>query len=472
MHNPKLSRPITSEPFDRKRRACLTLLLAACAALAETSVHSAMTNLTFKAEASVKETFDSNVYLQDEDPAPANVAAAKAAGLTPVKANWSSFVTSILPKASLEYKPDPAFNLLASYAPDITWFHSASSENYVAHRGNLNFGGKLDETTWEFLNSAIVIDGSDQSLTFARPGEVTAIGGLPLRDRRDSIVFRNSFRVTQPLGEEWFIRPLAGAYLHDFRTEQRYTPPAERSKYIYENAIDRQEVSGGLDLGYKIHAGTHLILGYRYGQQDQFSGPYGRAGAVIDSPFDSTFHRVLVGVEGAPCKWLKLALLAGPDIREFSEDAMRQFAAITPSYATFQGDELLYYIDASITILPTDSDSIILKTTRYEQPAFSSFSMYEDIKSDFIWKHRCNEKLSSSVGFTIYIGDWQPPVRREDWVYTPNCSLSYALTKKLSAEASYAYDWVDSKVPTSVDPLSAGHEYTRHLATLGLRYGF
>ena len=41
-----------------------------------------LTNVTYKAEATVKETYDSNVYLQDNAPNPANVAAAQAAGLT------------------------------------------------------------------------------------------------------------------------------------------------------------------------------------------------------------------------------------------------------------------------------------------------------------------------------------------------------------------------------------------------------
>ena len=51
----------------------IALLIGAGAAPA---AFSANTNLQFKAEASVKETFDSNVYLQDESGTPANIAAA------------------------------------------------------------------------------------------------------------------------------------------------------------------------------------------------------------------------------------------------------------------------------------------------------------------------------------------------------------------------------------------------------------
>ena len=91
----------------------------------------AATNVTYKAEATLKETFDSNVYIQDNAPTAANVAAAQAAGLKPVEANKGSFVTSILPKIGLDYKPCSSFNLSLGYAPEIVFYHSTPSEDYV-----------------------------------------------------------------------------------------------------------------------------------------------------------------------------------------------------------------------------------------------------------------------------------------------------------------------------------------------------
>jgi hypothetical protein len=429
------------------------------------SALAANTNLQFKAEASLKETYDSNVYLQDGDPNPANVAAAKAAGLHPVEANHSSWVTSIVPKIGLDYKPTAAFNLSAAYSPDINVYHAASSENYVAHKGTLNLGGKIGETLWEFFNTGTYIDGSTEGPTFARPDDIPAIGGIALRDRRAAFIYRNSFRVTQPIGD-WFLRPVASTYIHDFQTDQRYTPAAiSKTLYNYENYIDRQDISGGLDLGYRVMEHTSLVLGYRYGRQDQFKGPYGPGGAVIDSPFDSAYHRVLVGIEGSPASWLKVNLMVGPDIRQCSDAAHRM-------YPTFDPDKPLYYLDGSVTLLPTKTDTITLKGTRYEQPAFSSFSMYEDIKNDLIWRHQFNEQLSAALGFTLYIGDWQPPAHRNDWIYTPNASVTYAFTKKFVGELIYSYDLVESYVAASVEPFTEGHEFTRHLASLGLRYTF
>ena len=175
----------------------------------------------------MKETYDNNVYLQDNAPNPANVAAAQAAGLKPVEANKGSFVTTILPKVSLDYKPCSGFNLSLGYAPEIAFYHSTPDEDYVTHRALFNFGGKLGDATWELLNTATYIDGSTKGPTFARPDDIPAIGGIPLRDRRAAFIFRNGFRLTEPVGK-WFFRPVATAYIHDFKTAQRPQPSSPR----------------------------------------------------------------------------------------------------------------------------------------------------------------------------------------------------------------------------------------------------
>jgi hypothetical protein len=258
---------------------------------------------------------------------------------------------------------------------------------------------------------------------------------------------------------------VATTYFHDFKTEQRITPVASRGLYTYENYIDRQDISGGLDAGYQVADKTHLVLGYRYGRQDQFRGPdAASATRFVDSPYDSAYHRVLVGVEGSPAPWLKLNVLGGPDIRQFSDD--------TP--ANFDRNELVYYIDASITVLPSSRDTIVFSNKRFEHPAFSSQSVYEDVTYDLSWKHRFNDKLTAGLGFRLYIGDWQAPVNREDWIYTPNASLAYNFTKKLTGELGYSYDWVDNKagVAPGQTAFADGREYTRHLVFLGAKYAF
>ena len=416
------------------------------------------TNVTYKAEATVKETYDSDVYLQDNAPAAANVAAAKAAGFNPVEANKGSFVTTVLPKIGLDYQPCSGFNLSLGYAPEIAFYHSAPDEDYVTHRVLFNFGGKLGDATWELLNTATYIDGNKKGPTFARPDDIPAIGGIPIRDRRAAFIFKNGFRLTEPVGK-WFFRPVASAYIHDFKTDQYYQ--ADKSMFSYENYVDRQDISGGLDVGYDLGKKNYLIAGYRFGRQDQFTLP-GAGGTTLHSTYGNAYHRILLGFEGNPVGWLKLAVLGGPDLR--------QWDSTTP--AGFDRTGIRYYWDASATATPTKNDTVTLKSTRYEQPAFSSFSMYEDTRTDLAWKHKFNDQFATTLGFTLYVGDWENPVHRDDWIYTPNIGLTYNYNKHLSAELAYSYDWVDSKISATVEPLTNSHEFTRHLVSLAVKYVF
>ncbi len=217
------------------------------------------TNLTLKADVALKETWDSNVYLQDEEPNRAAVPQA-------VAPFQESFVTSFTPRLTLDYKPVAAFNAALTYAPEVVFFHSASSEDHVAHRGTLNLGGQIEKVRWDFPNTLTIVQGSREGLYFggdplAAPptgGNAPAIGGVPLRDRRAQLVYRCAPRATLPLGR-WFLRPAMSGYLHDFQTEQKATA----SNPGYENYVDRRELNGGMDVGLEVAHGTRLVLGYR-----------------------------------------------------------------------------------------------------------------------------------------------------------------------------------------------------------------
>lgn len=447
-----------SRPSSRASLTPYRAALLAALGLASGPGWAADANWSFKADLTLKETFDSNVYIQDEKPTPANTAAAQAAGFNPVQAKQQSFVTSILPKFTFDYRPCAAFNVTAGYVPEIVYYHAEPSEDYVGHRGTLNLGGRWDQVTYELLNTMAYIDGNDLGPTFARPGDVPAIGGIPLRDRREAFVFRNGFRLAYPIGD-FFLRPVCATYFHDFKTDQRATPAG--SPFVYENYIDRQDVSGGLDAGYKVADKTFVVLGYRYGAQEQFKL------LGVNSPYDSTYQRLLVGVEGTPWDWVKLNVLLGPEFRDFSDRAAQ-------TYPQFDDNEQLYYVDASISFLPSTRDTITVANRRYEQPAFSSFSVYEDITYALTWKHKLDAHFTVGAGFQLYIGDWQAPVSREDWIYTPSAMVGYTY-KKLSAELAYSYDWVANQadvVPGTQTAFAEGREYTRHLVSLSGKYSF
>lgn len=436
-------------PLPPKSIATLSLVAIGLTGAAG-SAFGMSTNVQWKIEAGVKEAYDSNVYLQDVAPTNAVPGA--------VPAKKGSFVTTVSPRLFMNYAACPAFNATLSYTPDFTWYESAHSEDHLTHRFGAKAGGTVEGVVWSMQNSFIYIDGSKQGPIFGRPGDCPAVGGIPLRERRAAFVYKSGFQVTETFGK-WMIRPVASAYVHDFKTDLRTSPPGG----LYENYIDRQDINGGLDVGYSAARSLYILLGYRYGRQDQFKGPFGPGGAIIGSPYGNTYHRILIGAEGAPLDWLRLSVLAGPDIRQFDN-----------KIPGFEGNELLYYVDAAVTLLPTRKDAITLSNKRYEQPAFSSFSMYEDITYDLTWKHRIDDHWAGSVGFRLYIGDWQRPVNRDDWIYTPSASVNYTYDRHLSADLTYSYDSAENETSTRAPgaAYANGRQFTRHIVALSVRYAF
>ena len=132
----------------------------------------------------------------------------------------------------------------------------------MTHRGSLTVLRRRGEDFLGIVEHRLFIDGSTEGPTFARPDDIPAIGGIPLRERRRAFTFRNCSKLTQQIGA-WFIRPVAASYFHDFQTEQKFVPPAIRTtQYSYENYIDRRDLSGGIDVGYEITKGTRLLVGF------------------------------------------------------------------------------------------------------------------------------------------------------------------------------------------------------------------
>ncbi len=395
-------------------------------------------DLTLKAELSVRETFDSNVYLQDVEPAP---------GVTnAVRPFQESLVTSVTPRLALDWRPMTEFALAAFYAPEVVTFHNEPHESHVAHRSGLNFSGKVAIVQWEQFNTLTIIDGNEVGLTFGGPGGAPAIGGIPIRDRRPAIVYRNGFRAYHPHGN-WFFRPVAWSYVHDFQTELR-----PRSQYpFYQNYVDRNDFTIGLDVGYKAFKEAYLIAGYRFGFQDEPPLP----GENIH--YSNDYHRFVLGFEGKVTSWLKIVGVVGGDWRDFAHH--------TP--VGFADHQTRLYYDASIVITPGKQDTFTVVLRQFEQPAFGSPSVYEDITWDFTWKHQFDAEWGFSGGFRAYGGDWLPPVLRDDWIFTPCATLSYTRNKHWSGELGYSYDWAESAIPNT-----SGREFTRHLGWISLKYAF
>lgn len=426
-----LSRPLGN--------SAVVLIAMSLVALALPLVAADHSDWSFNADLTLKETFDSNVYLQDTAPNPAITNAAQPF--------VESLVTSVTPKVGFAFKPCSGFNVSGNYAPEFVTFHEAPSESHIAHRAGLLFNGVVGKVTWQMQNSFTYIDGSDEGLTFGAPGGAPAIGGIPLRDRRDAMIYRNSFGAFHKHGN-WFFRPAVSSYIHDFQTQLR-SPVLYP---FYQNYVDRNDFNIGVDAGYKAFKDGYLFLAYRYGWQHENSLP---PGSLYD--YSNDYQRLLVGFEGKITGWLKLNLFIGPDWRNFDHG--------TPP--GFDPDPVKFFVDGSAVITLSKADTLTLTVKQFEQPAFGTPSAYEDITYEISLRHRFDEKFAATTGFKAYGGDWEAPVAREDWIFTPSASLSYTHDKHLSAELAYSYDWVDSIVPNK-----PGREFTRHLVSLSAKYSF
>ncbi len=380
----------------------------------------------------IRESFDDNVFLQ-------NVS---------VLAYRESVVSSVAPAVTFGFQNQAQFRAALAYSADFVRYHSESSENHVTHRGSLNLSGKNEGLSWEFLNGLQVIAGNDQGPNFAPGGDIPAAAGIPLRERRNAVVYRGALRMNWTTNE-WLMRPVVSFYDHDFRTQQR----ARTGAYAgYGNYVDRSEFSAGMDFGRRPSADRPwLMAGYRFGHQ--------RQGTLLGvaSPYSNDFHRVLLGVEGTVSPTVKVNVMVGPDFRRFGPN---------PNPA-FRGSEILWFVDASLILNPSAADTVTFTARRFEQPGFGSHSVLEDGTYELAWRRKFGTKFTATASIRTYITDFQAPANREDWVVTPAVTASYVFSSSLSADFGFLRDRAKSQVTGT-----SARDYTRQLVNAGLKYTF
>lgn len=385
----------------------------------------------FSASGSVKETYDSNVYLQDVTP----------------KADQGSMVTNVAVNLGLTYaqKGDWDTTLSLGVTPQYTWYHSEPGEDHATYTGTANLVTKTRNWALEMSNAVTQIDGDDEGLIFTGPGGAPAVGGIPIRDRRDATIFRSTYRLTYTEGP-WLIRPIFTSYVHDFQTKHRSTPG-------YLNYVDRNDFGGGVDVGYRIFRDVYLLAGYRYGHQHQPE--------LLNSSieYSNQYHRVLLGVEGKPTDWMKVSVLMGPDFRDYGPH-------VAPTF-DYADEGMKFWCDASITLTPTPQDEISLLIRRYEQPSYGGRAIYEDTTYQLAYRRKISDSIQAQCMLQAYAGEWVAPVMRDDWIYTVNLALVFKFNANLNGELGWSLDRAESKLPDT-----AGREFTRHLIWASVKWAF
>ncbi len=380
------------------------------------------------ASAAVKEGWDENVFLQDQG----------------ALGNRGSTVSNIATNVGATYanKGEWDTKLDLGLAPQYTWYCQQTSEDYFNLGGSLDLVAKAKDWSINTKNLVTFIEGDDKGLIFTGPGGAPVTGGIPIRDRRDATIYRSTFSVAWTPGP-WLVRPVFSGYLHDFRTKHSATPG-------YQNYVDRDELMVGFDVGYQVIPNTHLIAGYRFGLQ--------RQAELLGNPleYSNHFHRVVVGIEGKPLDWMKLAVMGGPDFRDFGKDT-------APG---FDDEQTRWFVDALITLTFSPNDELVFSARRFTQPGFGGRSVYDDATYRASYKRQLTKDWSAQATVQAYNTDFfsPAPVGRDDWIYTLGLSAAWRFTPNLSAEAGWSYDLGESDVPAT-----SGREFHRNWVWIGLK---
>ena len=390
----------------------------------------------FRAEAAAQVQHDSNVFLQNSGPA-----APSAPAGAPARAD--TLVGTLGAGLGFTSPATPAGRLSLDYRADLVRYRDFASEDHDDHRVRAGLAGESEAWSWEAGGAFLLTDGSDLGPGYFRQGGGPALGGEPVRARRDQSGTKAHARLTRRLAQGWW-RATAAHLYQDFDT--RFDPAA--APYV-----DRGESLAGLDLARDLRpGGLALVAGVRAGRQTEGDRP-----PMKNLNSSSTLVRALVGLEGAASKTLKLDLRAGPDFRHHPHHP-----------ATLDSRRVSPYVEAAATWTPTSTDTVALGGKHWVWLCSSGRGAYEDSTWEVTWKHRHSERLNTRAGARFATGDSRDFVypgasRFRDFITTLTVAADYRLAPGTVLEATLAWEEGDSRLPDR-----PGREYARLLAGLGV----
>ena len=401
----------------------------------------------------VEECYDSNVYLSGVDHQFVPPSFAAPSGSAVARKDRSSFVTTVSPRIGLDLTPLfgggktlQVFSL--AYEPSFAIYHGESDESNDAHRliSELKAGG--DSFFFDLGGSLRFVDGERMAPTY--PGGFENAGApTGPRDRRKQLNGQAAADFEYDLGP-WFLRPIASYLFWDMKTKQEDVEG-------YQNYVDRSEVAGGSDVGYRLSSRFAITLGYRYGHQFQEKLRFRELQSNND------FQRVLVGLEGKPWSWLDMKVQLGPDFRDYASNAPLNHQ-----------DRVTYYGQGSITATPTERDRLTFTFNEWLWTSQLGQIPYFDSRYALSYTRTLVEDLDVEIGgiahrYDYTIGD-APNSARDDLEYVAFAGMYYALGSHGSVDLTYAFDG-GRNLLDHVDNGST-RAFERHLVTLKARVTF
>ncbi|MFI5336572.1 MAG: hypothetical protein ACHQ5A_07295, partial [Opitutales bacterium] len=382
-------------------------------------------DITTTVALTLKESYDSNVYLQ-------NVAAL---------AGKHSFLSTAIPSISTKFVLSPQMLATLSYSAEINEYHSAASESNTRH----NFGAALSnkETDWSYsvTGGVLVVDGAKNGLIFSGAGGSPAIGGGELMNRRDQDILTGNVNFAYTPGL-LLLRPVITDREQYFRT-------THSTAAGYQNDISRSENTGGVDLGWKSTPTVYTFVSYRVGHQHQDNW-----NNVVNN-YSNSISRLLIGFEGTATPWCTLNVLIGQDTRTFTATAVGLNAP--------DRKKVLLYSNSSMTLKPTKADTLTLSYVRFMQPTFSGRNAYEDLNAIISWAHALTADYTLGAGYRVNEGNFLTGNRRDEIDYY-NVNLGYKLNKLSSLTLDFQNGNTRTSVANGID--TSGRNFTRNLLSL------
>jgi hypothetical protein len=337
--------------------------------------------------------------------------------------------------------------LSLAYSAEYTQYEAAAREDNLRNTFTLDASGSSGPWSVSIDNPLLFVDGSKEDQFF---NYYNNLGYGAVRDRRNQVQERNtsSVRFDAP---DWFVRAAGGATYFNLLIDEHNPVGIDKG---YANWVNRDDVNGGLDLGYKVEPDFSFIAGWRIGQQTQ-AHPYYNLTAN-----DNTYNRALFGFDGKPLNWLQAQLATGPDFRRYGDSAHLGITGDRHTWLYLQG--LL-----TATVAPMDSLTASEKIWHFVSSA-GLYSIQETSES-ITWKHRVNRVLSFSAGVSELGHRYDAPTVRNDWTTALPVDATFAVTQDLSLSADYSATAGHSHLPVSVTP---GQSFEDNLVSVSIRASF
>jgi opacity protein-like surface antigen len=413
----------------------------------------------------VRESYDDNLLLVSGN------------GMAP----QSSWVTTVSPKVGFNFAPllgdqKTLQTLSLIYSPDFNIYHDAPSQSYNAHKIGDTIKGQAGDFSFSLDNAFLYNDGDHQA-------PIYALNQLSGASANQFDQFRNNFahavarerlaqtqdRATVLLQYDWdkfFVRPVASLLDYNLMTDWHNT---KYSPWMgYQNYVDRYDVNGGMDVGYKLIPGLAATLGYRYGSQYQQQFP---TAITSDSHYSSSdYQRVLLGLEGKPWNWLEVKLAGGPDFRNYNSMA-----------PVNDRNPVKYYGEAVLTATLTPSQTVTFNYKQWQWVASTGKVPEYDSTYALTYHWSATKQLGLNLGGKVLEADFTggndyagtAPSRRDDLEYEVSAGVTYAFNSHLSANLAYTYDLGDNalnNLPASLGP--SYRDFEHQVVSLGLQFKF